>query len=609
VATQQPLLLWEVRAPQSSASPTYIVISAGFGKLPSGDIEPAIVSALEASDRLLTSVDIPKAHQKDIAWDPPSWHTKAVVPYRSVLGDSDYAKLLALMTDQGMTEADLAGRPPWLISGRIGFGRAIARGWSMENTLEGALRERNADKKPVDGLIDFDADSAVLNSFPMDVQVDALRDLFRPEAEREKLANEFHAALGACDVPRIESLVAADDVEFPNWYPRYRSAFLDRAVPMLQARIARGEHPLVILSAHSVLGSAGLLARLRAAGLDVRRTDATPTYSSPPMTAEVQADVRYAIAEAFSASVTRNGALASTRISASTVAYYAAIRDEALYGKSILTKPISVADEITVAIARHVPVDALRGMSGEQLYAYATTAGWFPISESATQSIGRVDVFGRAALAEVVTRQDDGAQAGLLVCRFEDGRWVVDLADAYRYQGAFMDHVYATSGVDRRAFVMRAVESALGRAFEARALEPLLPGSKAAPAPRQAPYEIAFARALSDPKVSAQLESYSRAWNAALERAATSKLSTQETATNLLNQLRAERLKLVAKVRAAKLPDRQAILYNAYLNSLPEAMLQVQRMIWVQDEFERTKQRPNQQAGVRTRSNTQQVAE
>lgn len=171
--------------------------------------------------------------------------------------------------------AQLEPIEPWFISLGLVIGVSQQLGFSPEQGLDMHLARRAAAAdKSVSGLETADQQIRVLDSSPMDEQIQGLRDFFATPGEVPKLLNDTHVAWRNGDVKRLSAL-AIDEVrkETPE---TYRILNVDRNnawVPKLQQMLdaSKKDDTLVVVGAMHLLGSDGVVEKLQAKGYTVER--------------------------------------------------------------------------------------------------------------------------------------------------------------------------------------------------------------------------------------------------------------------------------------------------------------------------------------------------
>lgn len=171
--------------------------------------------------------------------------------------------------------AQLDAIEPWFINLSLLMGVSQQMGFKPEQGLDMHIaRLAEAAKKPVSGLETADQQIAVLDASPMEEQITGLRDFFDKPGEVPKLLNDTHEAWRNGDAERLGALVI-DEVrtETPVTYRIINVERNDAWMPQLRQMLdgAKQGDTMVVVGAMHLLGSDGVVEKLRAKGYKVER--------------------------------------------------------------------------------------------------------------------------------------------------------------------------------------------------------------------------------------------------------------------------------------------------------------------------------------------------
>ena len=171
--------------------------------------------------------------------------------------------------------AQLDAIEPWFINLSLLMGVSQQMGFKTEQGLDMHIaRLAEAAKKPVSGLETADQQLAVLDASPMDEQIAGLRDFFDKPGDVPKLLNDTHEAWRNGDAERLSALVVNElRTETPVTYRIINVERNDAWMPQLRQMLdgAKQGNTMVVVGAMHLLGSDGVVDKLRAKGYKVER--------------------------------------------------------------------------------------------------------------------------------------------------------------------------------------------------------------------------------------------------------------------------------------------------------------------------------------------------
>lgn len=157
----------------------------------------------------------------------------------------------------------------------------------------------------------------------------------------------------------------------------------------------------------------------------------------------------------------QQGQSAVLLVNRATLQYYGRMKSLALKGQEKEVRLLSPMNKIMVLSLRHrIPVDVLRAMTPEEVFAHAVNQGWIGKDSVLDSDIGQLRVFGNDASAEYVK----GGKPTPLKYRFtkEDEKWRIDLTALMPVGDQAMSMLIKKEGLDEDTFIISLIESVSG---------------------------------------------------------------------------------------------------------------------------------------------------
>ncbi|KGM55607.1 hypothetical protein N800_12885 [Lysobacter daejeonensis GH1-9] len=196
-------------------------------------------------------------------------------------------KLDRLLARQGGSIAAIDGFEPWFVNLSLTLGMAGAQGFQAEMGLDQHLARRAIEAGKATGALEsIDFQLGALDASPMEEQVAGLVDFVDRFGEMPAVLNELHDAWRQGDTARLEQLTRVEMQEkAPVSYRIMNVQRNDAWVPQLQAMLdgqGKNDDVLVVVGSLHLLGSDGVVEKLRAKGYAVERvcSACTSTASS-----------------------------------------------------------------------------------------------------------------------------------------------------------------------------------------------------------------------------------------------------------------------------------------------------------------------------------------
>jgi len=244
---------------------------------------------LKADDYPLSS-DIEAAFsdaEKLVFEIPPSELTDPAVAQKMQLaaGYGDERKLSTVLpTDVREKLAQMLGASgaaqldafePWYVNLALLLGVSQTMGFHADQGLDQHLMRRAAEaNKPAAGLETIEQQLQALDSTPIGEQITGLQEFLDDPVEVSKSLRDMHDAWRAADIERLSAL-AIDEMrnKTPQTYRLINVQRNDAWVPQLRQMLdaSKQDDVLVVVGAMHLLGSDGVIAKLRAKGYQVER--------------------------------------------------------------------------------------------------------------------------------------------------------------------------------------------------------------------------------------------------------------------------------------------------------------------------------------------------
>ncbi|MFT4179774.1 MAG: TraB/GumN family protein [Thermomonas sp.] len=193
----------------------------------------------------------------------------------TVLPKATLDKLDAMLKASGGSVQALEPSEPWAVSLGIVIGITQAMGFKPELGLDQHLMGRAAKAgKPAGGLETIDDQMKAMDSAPHAEQAQGLDEFLDDPAKAVKQMADLHNAWRAGDVDTLDNKMRIEMAQkTPETYRLINTARNDNWVPQVEKRLteSKSDDTLVVVGALHLLGSDGLVEKLRAKGYMVER--------------------------------------------------------------------------------------------------------------------------------------------------------------------------------------------------------------------------------------------------------------------------------------------------------------------------------------------------
>lgn len=168
----------------------------------------------------------------------------------------------------------LAGFKPWFVGLTISIAQMTQQGLDPKSGLDRHLMDRAAQaNKPASGLESAASQITMLDSMSIDEQRQLLREALEQVDKGDEQSRQLHAAWRrGDDVMLWRDMAAQMKREYPGLYQRINVDRNNAWLPSLQQWLQPGRgNTLVVVGALHLLGSDGVVEKLRAQGYKVER--------------------------------------------------------------------------------------------------------------------------------------------------------------------------------------------------------------------------------------------------------------------------------------------------------------------------------------------------
>ncbi len=271
-AVQRPLL-WKVSDADNSV---YLLGSFHLLKQDDYPLPKEIDGAFDDAESLMFEIDpremtapetLEKA-KKYMAFDDGK-------TLSTVLPKPTLEKLGNLVTASGGSLQAMEQSEPWAVSLGLILGITNAMGFKPELGLDRHLMERAATaKKPATGLETIDQQLQAMDAVPHDEQAQGLGEFLDDPRKAIQQLQDMHAWWRAGDVDKLDGGMRAEMAQkTPQSYKLLDVDRNDTWLPLIDKRLtgSKSDDTLVVVGALHLLGSDGLVEKLRAKGYAVER--------------------------------------------------------------------------------------------------------------------------------------------------------------------------------------------------------------------------------------------------------------------------------------------------------------------------------------------------
>lgn len=194
---------------------------------------------------------------------------------RDDLDEATWTKLEAYARGNGMPIANLAALKPWFVALTISVTEMMRQGLDPKIGLDAHFMEKaRAAGKPASGLEQAEDQITLLAGMDAVEQRQFLKEALEQAEKGPGQTEKLHAAWRRGDAVMLwEEMAAEMKREYPRLYQRINVDRNDHWVPKIERRLTEssGDDTLVIVGALHLLGSDGVVEKLRARGYRVER--------------------------------------------------------------------------------------------------------------------------------------------------------------------------------------------------------------------------------------------------------------------------------------------------------------------------------------------------
>lgn len=192
-----------------------------------------------------------------------------------VLPKTTRDRLQKMLSVSGGSVEQMDAIEPWAVTLSLVLGMTQTLGFRQDQGLDATLMKRAADtQKPVAGLETVDDQIKALDSIPMNEQVSGLDELLANKQETMSDLVEMHDWWKRGDLKNLDEKMRVEmKQKTPVSYQLVNVARNDAWVPKIEQRLAEStqDNTLVVVGAMHLLGSDGVVDKLRAKGYKVER--------------------------------------------------------------------------------------------------------------------------------------------------------------------------------------------------------------------------------------------------------------------------------------------------------------------------------------------------
>ncbi|MNM70526.1 TraB family protein [compost metagenome] len=266
-------LLWKVSGPQGAQ--LYLLGSFHLLKQDDYPLSPDVDKAFEASNRLL--FELPPEDMNSPALATQMLQAAMRRDGRQLKDELDAAtwkRLEDYAAANNMPLERLVGFKPWFIGLTISISQMTRQGLDAEAGLDRHLMARATQAgKPAAGLETASSQISMLDGMSAEEQRQLLREALEQVEKGDEQSRQLHAAWRrGDDVVLWRDMAAQMKRDYPGLYQRINVERNDAWLAPLQQRLQAGQgNTLVVVGALHLLGSDGVVEKLRARGYKVER--------------------------------------------------------------------------------------------------------------------------------------------------------------------------------------------------------------------------------------------------------------------------------------------------------------------------------------------------
>ncbi|KPK41347.1 MAG: hypothetical protein AMK72_15315 [Planctomycetes bacterium SM23_25] len=275
VADTGKCLLWRVR---SGSAAVYLLGSLHFGKPALYPLDPAIEKAFEASDFLVTEVNLNPANQRKL--DQLTTARGVYPPGESLEQDvspDTLRRLKAYLASRGMRLADVSRLRPWLVAMTLMQQETMRAGFAPDLGLDKHFLKRAvAAKKPILTLETVESQAAVLADGTAEEQELALRRMLDQLPDLGEMMAAVTKAWQAGDAQAIDTLsrrYRSDDARLAPALKRLRDDRNERMAKKIEEFLATDKTYFAVVGCMHLVGEQGIVRLLERRGSRIEQLD------------------------------------------------------------------------------------------------------------------------------------------------------------------------------------------------------------------------------------------------------------------------------------------------------------------------------------------------
>lgn len=243
----------------------YLAGSIHLLKADDARLPPAIEHAYASSSTLVMELDLGKLSASEAAdWMMKHGREPEGQSLRQVLGERRYQRLLAVSKQLGLPESALDQLAPWVVGLELLELKYAQLGFDPQEGVEQQLESRaRRDGKATLGLETLGEQLGVFEKLStedqvrfLDLVVSEMQDV---DTETESVVQAWRAG----DAKRLATLLGGEYKSFPVLYRALVTERNRHWMPQIEKLLSRQENYLVVVGALHLVGSGGLLERLR----------------------------------------------------------------------------------------------------------------------------------------------------------------------------------------------------------------------------------------------------------------------------------------------------------------------------------------------------------
>ena len=271
-STHRPLL-WKVSDADNSL---YLLGSIHVLKPGDYPLSTDIDAALDDAEHVMFEIDLPSmAAPENLAMIQQTMMAADGKILSARLSPEARTQLETLLKASGASLEQVDPLDPWAINLSMALGIMQAMGFQADAGVDKHIDARaRAAGKSLGALETIDDQFAALDGGPMGEQVAGLEDFLSDPKKTVAMLDLLHRAWMTGDVDTLDKTLRADlERESPETYRLVNVARNDRWIPLLEARLKQqtSDDTLAVVGAMHLLGSDGVVEKLRARGYTVER--------------------------------------------------------------------------------------------------------------------------------------------------------------------------------------------------------------------------------------------------------------------------------------------------------------------------------------------------